>query len=70
MREDILVIVNPSGGAERDGGDDRAGGAPAETCRVKYRVGFNAALLAEIALVRRLPPTRKELSHQSVSLWT
>jgi hypothetical protein len=31
MREDILVIVNPPGGAVRDGGDDRAGGAPAET---------------------------------------
>jgi hypothetical protein len=39
-------------------------------CPVKYRVGFNAALLAEIALVRRLPPIRKELSHLPVSLWT
>ena len=39
-------------------------------CPVKYRVGFNAVLLAEIALVRRLPSIRKELSHQPVSLWT
>ena len=31
MREEIMVIVNPSGGAEGDGSDDRAGGAPAET---------------------------------------
>jgi hypothetical protein len=45
MREDIPVIVNPSGGAERDGGDNRVGGEPAETLP-------NAALLAEIALVR------------------
>jgi len=45
MREEIPVIVNPSGGAERDGVDNRVGGAPAETL-------LNAALLAEIALVR------------------
>jgi hypothetical protein len=44
MREDIPVIVNPSGGAERDGDDNRIGGALAETLP-------NAALLAEIALV-------------------
>jgi len=49
MREDILVIVNPPGGAMRDGVTIVPEERRQKLCPVKYRVGFNAALLAEIA---------------------